>query len=207
LGPAGRLSARDGETGRGRRAESRSGRFGSSFEADNVPQFSPDGGLLAVTPDGVTIWSTRDWRRINQLHAPGTTPAGLGLTFSPDSRVLAIGHVNGSLGLVDPLSGSEWARISRSEVSASSVMAFSPDQRWLVTSSKDERSPAQVWDLVTMRRELSNRGLDLPAEILQVSASSQTFEEQVEIVLDDADLIESSLLPGTRESSKPAQKQ
>ena len=132
-----------------------------------VPLFSPDGRLLAVTPDGITIWSTSDWRLINQLHAQGTTPTGLGLAFSPDSRVLAVGHVNGALGLVDPLTGNEWAHISRSDLTATPIMAFSPDQRWLVTSSKDERSPAQVWDLVTMRRELSNRGLDLPADVLR----------------------------------------
>jgi WD40 repeat protein len=170
-----------------------------------VPQFSPDGRLLAITPDGVTIWSTSDWRRINQLHAQGTTPSGLGLAFSPDSRVLVVGHVNGALSLVDPLTGNEWARISRSDLSTTPVMAFSPDQRWLVTSSRDEGSPPQVWDLVTMRRELSNRGLDLPADVLRPAANSQAFEEQLEVVLDEAGLIESSLLPGTQESSTPAQ--
>jgi WD40 repeat protein len=172
-----------------------------------VPLFSPDSRLLAVTPDGVTIWSTGDWRRINQLHAPGTTPTGLGITFSPDSRVLAVGHVNGALGLVDPLTGKEWARISRSDLSSTKVMAFSPDQRWLVTSSIDERFPAQVWDLVTMRRELANRGLDLPADVLRPAASPENFEDQIEVVLDDVGLLGSSSPPETKESSKPTQKE
>lgn len=187
----------DAQSGK-RLADLAVGRYG-------VPQFSPDSRLLAITPDGVTIWSTGDWRRISQLHAPGTTPTGLGLAFSPDSRVLAVGHVNGALGLVDPLTGKEWARISRSDLSSTKVMAFSPDQRWFVTSSIDERFPAQVWDLVTMRRELANRGLDLPADVLRPTASPENFEEQIEIVLDGVGLIESSSLTGTQESSKPAQ--
>jgi WD40 repeat protein len=170
-----------------------------------VPQFSPDGRLLAITPDGVTIWRTGDWRRINQLHAPGTTPTGLGLAFSPDSRVLAIGHVNGTLELVDPLTGNEWARISRADLSATSVIAFSPDQRWLVTSSKDERFPAQVWDLVSMRRELSNRRLDLPPDVLRPTASPENFAEQIEIVLDDVGVVNSSPPLGIHRSSTPAQ--
>jgi WD40 repeat protein len=167
-----------------------------------VPQFSPDGRLLAITPDGLTIWSTSDWRRIHRLHAKGTTPTGLGLAFSPDSSALAVGYVSGALGLVDPLTGHEWARISRSDSSATSIMAFSLDQRWLVTSSKDERSPPQVWDLAAMRRELSHRGLDLPANVLRATSDSQTFEEQLEVDLDDPGLMESSLQPKDQEPSK-----
>ncbi len=33
-----------------------------------VPHFSPDGRFLAATPDGVTLWSTGDWRRTASLH-------------------------------------------------------------------------------------------------------------------------------------------
>ena len=41
-----------------------------------VVQFSPDGRLLAASPDGVTLWRTSDWQRINELararnHADG----------------------------------------------------------------------------------------------------------------------------------------
>jgi WD40 repeat protein len=155
-----------------------------------VLQFSPDGQLLAATPDGVTLWRARDWRRINQLHAQGTTPTGLGIAFSPDSRVLAVGQVNGALSLVDPLTGAESARLANRESSAASVMAFSPDQRWLITSSWDERSSAQVWDLETMRRALISRGLDWSSEMLRVTASSRTTERQLEVRLDDGGLLQ-----------------
>ena len=76
-------------------------------------QFSPDGKVVAATPDGVTLWRTNDWQLTHQLHAQGTTPTGLGLAFSPDSRVLAVGQVNGVLELVDPNTALQWAYVSR----------------------------------------------------------------------------------------------
>jgi hypothetical protein len=74
-------------------------------------------------------------------------------------------------------------------------MSFSPDQRWLITSSVDQRSPAQVWDLAAMRRELRDRGLDWPADVLRAATSEKSFEEQIEIVLDDVGLLDELLQP------------
>lgn len=141
------------------------------IDRHGVVQFSPNGKLFAATPDGVTLWRTKDWRRIHQLHAQGTTPTGLGLAFSHDSRVLAVGDVNGGLELIDPTSARPWAHLSRWDMRVASVMAFSADQRWLVTASSDERSPALVWDLTAMRRELSQRDLDLPSDVLRAGRS------------------------------------
>ncbi len=160
-----------------------------------VLQFSPDAQYLAATPDGVTLWRTSDWRRTSQLRLHGTTPAGLGIAFAPDSRVLAVGQVNGVVALVDPATGAEWARLSDRDVSVASIMSFSPDQRCLITSSVDQRSPAQVWDLTAMRRELRDRGLDWPADVLRAATSKESFEEQIEIVLDDVGELDDLLQP------------
>src|SRR5262245_66018155 len=54
------------------------------------PLFSPDGRWLAATPDGVRLWHVADWKPGPQLHAHGDTPGGLGIAFSPDSKVLAV---------------------------------------------------------------------------------------------------------------------
>ncbi len=154
-----------------------------------ILQFSPDSRLLAATPDGVTLWRTSDWRRIAQLHAEGTTPTGLGIAFSPDSRVLAVGQNNGILALTDPLTGNELARLTRLDFSVASTIAFSPNQQTLVAASLDEHSPTLVWDLVAMRYELANRGLDLPAGMLRASECLDKVEEHFEVVFDDIDLI------------------
>jgi serine/threonine-protein kinase len=170
-----------------------------------VLQFSPDGQFLAATPDGVTLWRTSDWRRTCQLHSKGTTPTGLGIAFSPDSRVLAVGQINGVVTLVDPHTGDEWARVSERGLNVASIMSFSPDQRWLITSSVDQRSPAQVWDLTAVRRELRDRGLDWPADVLRAATSEKGFEEQIDIVLDDVGLLDELHQPSAQETSRPSQ--
>jgi WD40 repeat protein/tRNA A-37 threonylcarbamoyl transferase component Bud32 len=154
-----------------------------------VLQFSPDGRLLAATPDGVTLWRTSDWQRVSELHAAGTTPTGLGLAFSPDSRVLAVGQPNGILRLVDPVSGQDWVCVTQADLNITSILAFTPDQRHLVTSSIDERLPGQIWDLTAMRRELARRGIELPAEVLSPAATVSAIDGEVEVVLDDGGLL------------------
>ena len=116
--------------------------------------------------------------------------------------MLAVGHINGVLGLVDPQSGTEWAHLYRSDLKIASMLAFSSDQRWLGTSSIDEHSPAQVCDLQEMRRELVSRGLDLPTDVLRVRPSSQHLDEQIEIILDDTGLAPPTAPVGAQELSK-----
>jgi hypothetical protein len=60
---------------------------------------------------------------------------------------------------------------------------FTPNQRWLITASVDERSPAQIWDLQALRKELADRGLDWAPDILQPTAEDH-FQESLEVVLD-----------------------
>jgi eukaryotic-like serine/threonine-protein kinase len=155
-----------------------------------VLQFSPDAKFLAATPDGVTLWSTDEWKCIHHLNARGTTPTGLGIAFSPDSRVLAVGQVNGVLSLFDTWTGKEFARLSHRDQSVASSIAFSPDQQWLLTSSTEEHSTAQLWDLAALRRELESRGLAWPADILQSAPTKQMIEGQLEVQFDDVSIFD-----------------
>jgi eukaryotic-like serine/threonine-protein kinase len=154
-----------------------------------VLKFSGDSRLLAATPDGVTLWRTSDWRCVGRLHAEGTTPTGLGISFSPDSRVLAIAQPNGILRLTDPTTGKDWVRVTLSDQTAASFMTFSPDQRFLVTSPVDERQTAQVWDLTAMRSELAHRGINWPADVLCLRTNPLSIAGQLEVALDDGGLI------------------
>lgn len=158
-----------------------------------VPHFSPDGKFLATTPNGVELWRTGDWTFLRRLDAIGTTPIGLGIAFSPDSRALAVGNVSGPIDLVDPSTGNEWARLTPRESTISALLAFSPDQRWLVASPSDERTPAQVWDLAALREALAERGLDWPADVLRAAPSEVGFEDHLEIEIEDQGIFSRSM--------------
>ena len=134
-----------------------------------VVQFSPDGRWLAATPDGVTLWRTSDWQEARRCNAVGTTPNGLAVCFSPDSRALAIGQPTGVLRLVDPETGQDWAQVAHADLSCASMIAFTPDQQRLIAFSHDDKSPGRVWDLVELRRELAARNLDWPATVLRAT--------------------------------------
>jgi WD40 repeat protein len=152
--------------------------------------FSPDGRLLASTPDGVRLWRTSDWRLASELHASGSTPNGLGIAFSHDSRALAVGQPKGILRLVDTQTGTDWARISFFDRSCPSVMAFTPDHTRMIAFSLDEQLPGCLLNLVPMRRELARRGLDWPAEVLLGDARlSQSSYTPMEVRVDDGALL------------------
>jgi eukaryotic-like serine/threonine-protein kinase len=136
------------------------------------PIFSPDNRLLATTPDGVRVWSTADWQPVAEMRARGGTASDLGIAFSPDSRVLAVSQPTGTTRLVDPATGLDWAVLAHHDQNSGSYLRFSPDQRRLVTASVDERHVVRSWNLGLIREELSRRGLDWPADVLQPSPSS-----------------------------------
>ena len=93
--------------------------------------------------------------------------------------------MNGVLRFVDPRTGAELASVSNHDLRIASNLAFSANQRWLVTAPADEQSPTQVWDLMTLRRELEERHLDWPPDVLCATPSPLEVEEQVEVVFDD----------------------
>lgn len=150
-----------------------------------VPLFSPDGKFLATSPNGVELWRTGDWKLLHRVGAAGTTPAGLGMAFSPDSRVLAVANVSGPIDLVDPATGRQWGSLASREPTTSALLEFSHDQRWLIASPTDERTSCQVWNIEELRKALVERGLDWPAEVLQAGDSEPDFEEHLEIRIED----------------------
>lgn len=149
-------------------------------------EFSSDGRWLASSPSGVQIWRTSDWSLAHDLHAQGTTPHGLGIAFSQDSRVLAVGQTNGEVRFSDPTTGKDQARLLYPGAELSSLMAFTSDNRKLVSMSADENAQVRIWDLAEIRRSLKSFDLDWPAEVLASAPKSGDDETDIELEWNDA---------------------
>lgn len=101
--------------------------------------FSPNGKLLALRePSGpVHVLDTATWREMRFVDAEsGDDPShkrnraarhDLALAFSPDSRWLAVGNVNGGVSLADIAVVKSWWVLPR----FGSEVRFSPDSEWI----------------------------------------------------------------------------
>jgi eukaryotic-like serine/threonine-protein kinase len=156
-------------------------------------EFSRDGRWLATTPGGVQLWRTADWTLAHEFLAQGTTPNGLGVAFSPDSRALAIGQPNGELRLVDPQTGMDWAKIVHPTPSSSTFVTFAPNQRRVAVSAVDQYAQARIWNLTAIRGSLRDLGLDWPADILQPDEAEDSGPLVVEWTDGNWTLLQSAL--------------
>jgi WD40 repeat protein len=129
----------------------------------------------------VQIWRTKDWTLAHQLNAQGTTPHGLGIAFSADSRMLAVGEPNGEVRLVDPSSGLDLARISYPAPQASAILCFTRDQRQLIAMPSDRRAPARLWNLAALREALRKYHLDWPRDSAEANAAGHVDSAPVKV--------------------------
>jgi serine/threonine protein kinase/WD40 repeat protein len=118
----------------------------------NAVGFSPDGHWLATAGGGgVRLWRVPSWEEGPQI-------AGNWCAFSPDSRILAVVTGDGAIGLVNPATGHEYARLEDPFQGHGAAATFSPDGTQLVVN--DFGQLIHVWDLRAIREQLAERGLD-----------------------------------------------
>jgi WD40 repeat protein len=126
--------------------------------------FSPDGLLLASVEDGfggvsiVRLWQATTEEQIGQIdvHEGVLTRGSLPvLAFSGDSRLLAIGTMEGSVILWDTRSGGRIRTLSKYEEFVR-VVTFSPDGRML--ASADNEGTIRVWETATGTERRRFRG-------------------------------------------------
>jgi WD40 repeat protein/HEAT repeat protein len=94
--------------------------------------YSPDGKLMATLRDGisVSIWNAETGEVVSR---PRITLVGImGAVFSPDSKQLAVGGMDGLVQIIDLAS---WVEVYtlRCHEAWITGMAYSPDGRWFVT--------------------------------------------------------------------------
>ncbi|MFM8323204.1 MAG: WD40 repeat domain-containing protein [Chloroflexota bacterium] len=106
--------------------------------------FSPDAGLLAVSPDRYSLrvydLADRKWLYCMPTSFTGAINA---MAFSSDGFTLATGHYDGMLRLWDMRSGDLLLEFPTGAVVQS--LAFSPDGRVIVTGGSYQHTLVQLW--------------------------------------------------------------
>jgi serine/threonine protein kinase/WD40 repeat protein/tetratricopeptide (TPR) repeat protein len=116
----------------------------------NQVGFSPDGQWLVTTGTGVRLWKVPCWEE-------GPHVGGIVFAFSADSKVLAVASRSGSVRLLDPATGGEFARLEDPEQDGAFWLEFSPDGTRLVVNG--EAQALHVWDLRAIGQQLAQRNL------------------------------------------------
>jgi WD40 repeat protein len=118
--------------------------------------FSPDGGWLLTTGGGYRLWEVGTWREGSKIGGIAYMGA---FAFSPDSKVLAVEGGSGTVLLLDPNTGREYARLEDPNQDRAAHLTFSQDGSQLVASINESHA-VHVWDLRAIRAELVKRDLD-----------------------------------------------
>ena len=115
--------------------------------------FSPDGKWLGSVWGGFRLWKVGSWEEGPKIGG------GEGAAFSPDTSILAVESGEGSIRLLDPNTGDEYARLEDPSQDRARHITFSPDGTQLIATNDDSRT-IHVWDLRLIRTQLAQRGLD-----------------------------------------------
>ncbi|MBU1049486.1 WD40 repeat domain-containing protein [Candidatus Bipolaricaulota bacterium] len=150
--------------------DAETGELVSEIELDSVQPgfrrsaFSPDGALVAASlPDhAVAVWRRSDGVRTSTL--PGNAFV-MGVQFSPDSSILAVGRFDGTVEFWHPLTG-ELLHSWSAHPSASHALAFSPDMTIFASGSINSTWTLRVWQMVNW--ELQYERTDHQEDVYQI---------------------------------------
>jgi WD40 repeat protein len=130
--------------------------------------FSPDGLLMAVSPDryAVEIYRLLDGILLQKLHT-SFTGAVNALAFSPDGAKLATGHYDGEVRLWNPQTGELQQVLATGGVVES--LAFNRDGTILASGEGISSNQIELWDVEIAQRLRTLDGHEHPVVSLEFS--------------------------------------
>lgn len=127
-----------------------SGQVGAGLESARRQALSPDGELLAVLAgsgaDRIALWSCRTGLRVREIPLPGSFPLVSGLDFAGPQRLVISLATEQSIGIWDPASGQQVARIPTNPPVESQDYAFSPGGHY-VAIARYRTQRIELYDL------------------------------------------------------------
>jgi serine/threonine protein kinase/WD40 repeat protein len=114
--------------------------------------FSPDGTLLATGGTSYKVWQAGSWRQLYEVLKPNPDNIPGLMTFSPDSRWLAV-LKRRDIALLDAATGHELATLEAPHQPWIRAFCFNADASKLISLQADQS--LQIWDLRAVRRELA----------------------------------------------------
>jgi WD40 repeat protein len=145
--------------------DARSGKPEKAWDwGDAHVAFSPDGQWLMATtgrlsPHGsaCSSWRVAGWKEGKRVSLNRPTSASAELSFSPDSRVLAVTSTITDIRLLRPDTFEEIATLTAPDTQLIGRLAFSHDGSRLAAAA---HKTIHVWDLRAVRQRLRELGLD-----------------------------------------------
>ena len=129
-----------------------------AMPATATVEFSPDGRWLATGSRQFQVWDTGTWREVYRLERPDPDTVWNWMTFSPDSRILAIVLDSRDIRLLEAAIGRVLANLEAPDRPRLARLRFTPDSTKLVALQNDRG--LQMWDLRRLRADLAAMNLD-----------------------------------------------
>jgi tetratricopeptide (TPR) repeat protein len=121
--------------------------------------FSPDGRRLLVgMPQSYAFYEAGSWQLWERLPGDPTGASAGPACFARDGRLLALTVARQTICLLDPRTRIELATLDDPELQRLNWLCFSPDGSQLVSGTAT--GVIQVWDLLRLRAQLGEIGLD-----------------------------------------------